>query len=125
MTETKPILREFVDWFEAAYLDAEVGAASEFAIKPTQGSMALAEMALDAALHSQEPVMFGSAVPVRSIIRALLLRRAGITLGQLYQRSFSEEQFEALIATVIAVRDSQLLVESQVERPGLDTGADW
>ena len=112
MTETKPILREFVDWFEAAYLDAEVGAASGFAIEPPQASMALAEMALEAALRGTEPVLFASAVPVRSIVSALLRRQAGITLEQLYQRSFSEEQFEALIAAVIAVRDSQLLVES-------------
>jgi hypothetical protein len=121
-TTTSPIkclLQEFVGWLETAYGSAGRGAASEFAIAPPSSTMAIAEGALEAALNGGGPVHLGSS-SMRSIIGALLLRRAGIELEQVFAGRFTDAQFEKLINTVTIVKNSKLVLEWPVE-PNCDT----
>ena len=120
MTTTKPILQEFVAWLETAYGDAYRGGTSEFAIAPPSSTMAIAEGALVAALNGGGPVYLGSSSPMRSIIGALLLRRAGIELEQVFAGRFTDDQFEKLTNTVTIVKNSKLVLEWPVE-PDCDT----
>jgi hypothetical protein len=107
---------------ETAYGNAERGAASEFAAEPPPGELVLAEMALQAALDGDRPVIFGSSLPVRSVVSALVLRRAGVTLEDIFRGNLSDSQFTALADTLRAVRMSKLMIESPDGQPGADAG---
>jgi len=72
---------------------------------------------LDAALKGGGPVLFASSEPVKAVIARLVLRRAGITLDQVFQARFTEDDFHALTNAVMTVKTSGLLVESPVEQP--------
>jgi len=121
---TKPILGEFVSWLETAYGDAQRGAASEFALEAPASVMALPECALELALSSEQPVFLASDVPVRSIISALLLRRAGIKLQQVFRAELTDAHFDALAEVLKTVKTSKLVVESPDEQPGSNASAD-
>ena len=107
----KSILREFVFWMESAYGKGNRVAASEFAVEPSPGTMALPECALELALASKRPVLLSTTVPLKSVLTALVLRRAGIKLEQIFQGKIDEDQFEALIGAVTTVIASSLVVE--------------
>jgi hypothetical protein len=124
MTETRPILREFVAWMEGAFGNAERGAASEFGVELPPDSLGVAQIALEAALDGDRPVLLGSSLPMRSIIGPLILRRAGVTLDDIYRGCLSDAQFTALADTLRAVKMSKLLIESPFEQPGFDAGAE-
>jgi hypothetical protein len=124
MTAIKPILRQFVSWMENVYGHLNQGAASEFALEPPASVMALPECALELALSSKRPVFLASTVPVRSIISALFLRRAGITMQQVFRAELTEEHFDALADALGTAKNSRLLIEMQVEQPGPDACAD-
>jgi hypothetical protein len=78
MTETKPILRQFVSWLEAAYGQPAQATAAEFGVEPPPESLAMAEVALEAALGSQRPVFLATSASIKSLLAALVLRRAGV-----------------------------------------------
>lgn len=61
--------------------------------------------------------------PVKSVIGALVMRRAGVKLADVYQGEFSDAQFAALTDNVMAVKTSILLVKSPVDQLGLDASA--
>jgi hypothetical protein len=69
MTETKPILREFVSWLETAYGQPERATAAEFGIEPPPESLAMAEVALEAAIGSQGPVLLATSGSIQSLPR--------------------------------------------------------
>ena len=128
-TAPRPInrtLHEFIDWLEAThfaanYGGAERGAASEFAVEPSPNMMALPECALELALNSDRPVVLAtSAVSVKSVISALILKRAGIKLERVFQGDFTDAEFDALTDTVRAFAKSKLLVELPVDRLDAD-----
>lgn len=116
----KSILRKFVTWLEFAYGDAEWGAASEFAMEPPPEALVMAEIAMEASLKLKRPILFATDSSVKSVIGALVMRRAGVKLEQVYQGEFSDAQFEALTDNVMAVKTSILLVEPPVDQLGLD-----
>jgi hypothetical protein len=124
MTETKPILREFVAWLETAFGNAERGAASEFGVELPPDSLGVAEIALAVALNGDRPVLLGSSLPMRSIVAALVLRGAGIKLEQVFQGTLTDDQFERLANVLMEVKKSKLLIESSDGQPGADAGAD-
>jgi hypothetical protein len=127
MKDTRPVkfvLKEFVAWLETAYGNAVRGAASEFGMDLPPDSLGVAEIALVAALNGDRPVLLGSSLPMRSIIGPLILRRAGITLDDIYRGCLSDAQFTALADTLRAVKMSKLLIESPDGQPGADAGAD-
>jgi hypothetical protein len=119
----KPLLREFVAWLETAFGNAKRGAASEFAVELPPESLVVADVALEAAVNGDRPVIFGSSLPMRSIIGSLILRRAGVTLDDIYRGCLSDAQFTALAHTLRAVKMSKLMIESPFEQPGFDAGA--
>ncbi len=123
MTAIRPILRAFVTWMESSYGTPSQGATSEFAVEPSDEIMTMAELALASAVTGQRPVLFSADVPERSIIAALVLRRAGVTRAQLYQGSFSDEQFEELTDAVRTVKLSKLIVGLPAEKVGADASA--
>ena len=123
MTATKPILQEFVAWLETAYGNAERGAASEFGMELPPDSLGVAQIALEVALDGDRPVLLGSSLPMRSIVAALLLSRAGIRLDDIYRGCLSDAQFTALADTLRAVKMSKIMIESPFEQPGFDAGA--
>ena len=117
MTETKPILREFVRWLEAAYGHPERAAASEFGVEPSPESLAMAEVAMEAAIRSQKPVFLGTSGSIESALAALVLRRAGVTLKQVFEGNLRDEQFGALADALRAVRASGLMIETPDGQP--------
>jgi hypothetical protein len=117
MTALKPILPEFVSWLDTAYGDAQRGAASEFAVEPSTETMAIAEVALEAAVNGDRPVLFATSGPVKPVIAALVLRRAGIELEQVFRAELTEEHFDALADAVRTAKNSRLLIESPVQEP--------
>jgi hypothetical protein len=112
MTGTKPILREFVSWLEAAYGQPEQATVSEFGVEPPPESLAMAEVALDAPITSQQPVLLATSGSIKSLLAALILRRAGVDLGQVFQGNLSDEQFAALADALRTVRMSKLMIET-------------
>jgi len=112
MTATKPILKEFVAWLETAFGNAERGAASEFGMELPPDSLGVAQIALEVALDGDRPVLLGSSLPMRSIIGPLILRRAGVTLDDIYRGCLLDVQFTALADTLRAVKMSKLMIES-------------
>jgi hypothetical protein len=121
MIPMKSILQGFVGWLELAYGNAERGAASEFAIEPPPGALAVAQVALDAAVNSEQPVVLGTSVPVKAVIAALVLRRAGVTLEEVFQGSLTDGQFTALADALRALRMSGLMVEMPDHQPKIET----
>lgn len=111
MTETKPILQEFVSWLEAAYGHPARATASEFGVEPPGESLAMAEVALEAAVSSQQPVLLASSWSVKSLVAALVLRRAGVKLEQVFRGNLSDEQFGALADALRTVKVSKLMIE--------------
>jgi rhodanese-related sulfurtransferase len=109
---------------EGAYGSAERGAASDFGMELPPDSLGVAQIALAIALDGDRPVLLGSSLPMRSIIAALLLSRAGIRLDDIYRGCLSDAQFVALADTLRAVKMSKLLIESPDGQPGADAGAD-
>ena len=80
-------------------------------MEPSPATMALPECALELALASKRPVLLSTTVPVKSVLAALVLKRAGIRMEQVFQGEMTEEQFEALIDAVGTVIASSLVVE--------------
>jgi hypothetical protein len=111
----KSVLREFVFWLEASYGNQKLGDASEFAVEPSAGTMALPECALELALSSKRPVLLSTTVPMKPLLAALVLKRAGIKLEQVFQGKIDEDQFEALIDAVGTVIKSSLVIELPLE----------
>lgn len=112
MTETKPILREFVSWLETAYGQAERATASEFGVEAPPESLVMAEVALEAALDSQRPVFLATSASIKSLLAALVLRRAGVKLEQVFRGNLSDEQFGALADALRTVKMSKLMIET-------------
>jgi hypothetical protein len=116
MTETKPILREFVSWLETAYGQPERATAAEFGIEPPPESLAMAEVALEAAIGSQGPVLLATSGSIQSLLAGLVLRRAGVNVEQVFQGNLSDEQFDALADALRTVRMSKVMIEIPGER---------
>ncbi len=125
MTTVKPILQEFVGWLETAYGNAERGAASAFAHQPLPGELAMAEVALGAAVDGDRPVLLATSSPMECVIAGLVLKRAGVSLDAIFGGGLTDEQFQRLADTLMEVKTSKLLIESPVEQPGFDAGADY
>lgn len=117
----KPILEEFLEWLERSLGHGQPGVASEFAVEAPPEALAVAQVAVDAAVNSGQPVLLGSSVPVKVVIAALLLRRAGITLEEVFQGRLSGGQFMALADALRALRRSRLMIEMPGEQPGIET----
>jgi hypothetical protein len=109
---------------EGAYGDADQGTRSEFAHHPPPGELALAGVALEAAVKGDRPVLLATSWPIKSVIAALVFRRAGVRLEQVFEGSFTDDQFERLANVLVEVKKSKLLVESPDEQTGADAGAD-
>jgi hypothetical protein len=120
MTETKPILREFVSWLEDANGHPARATASEFGVEPPGESLAMAEVALEAATNSQRPVFLATSASIKSLLAALVLRRAGVKLEQVCQGNLSDEQFGAIADALRAVKMSKLMIETPAWRPASD-----
>lgn len=117
----KPILGEFLEWLERFFGQGQSGVASEFAIDPPPEAVAIAQVAVDAAVNSGQPVILGTSVPARAVIAAMLLRRAGITLEEVFQGSLTDGQFTALADTLRALRKSKLMIEMPDHQPVIET----
>jgi hypothetical protein len=129
-TAPQPInrtLHEFIDWLEATHFaanhgGAERGAGSEFAVEPPPDVMPLPECALELALNSDQTVVLSTtSVSVKSVISALILKRAGIKLERVFQGDFTDAEFDALTDTVGAIAKSKFLVELPVDRLDADS----
>lgn len=112
MTETKPLLQEFVSWLETAYGQAERATASEFGAEAPPESLVMAEVALEAAVSSQRPVLLATSCSLKSLLAGLVLRRAGVNLEQVFQGDLTDEQFVALADALMAVKMSKLMIET-------------
>lgn len=121
MTETKPILREFVSWLETAYGQAEGSTTTEFGVEPPPETLAMAEVALKAALGSQRPVLLATSWSMKSLLAALVLRRAGVRLEQVCQGNLSDEQFGALADALRTVKMSKLMIDAPDGQPAFET----
>ncbi|MDH7503202.1 MAG: hypothetical protein QHJ82_10910 [Verrucomicrobiota bacterium] len=121
MTETKPILREFVSWLETAYGQAEGSTTTEFGVEPAPETLAMAEIALEAAITSQLPVLLATSGSIRAVVAGLVLNRAGIKHAQVFQGKLSDEQFRALADALRTVKMSKLIIEMPNGLPGSET----
>lgn len=121
MTATKPILQEFLTWMEVAYGHPEGGTSSEFVVQPPPETLAFAEMALEAALRGDRPVVLGTDVTVKSVLGALVLKRAGVKVEHVLEGCLTEDQFVALADTLREVKNSRLLLELRIEKPVAST----
>jgi uncharacterized protein (DUF433 family) len=115
----KPVLEEFLEWMESSFGNGQRGAASEFAVEPPPRALAVAQVAVDAAVNGGQPVLLGTSVPVRAVIAALLLRRAGITREEVVEGSMDDRQFTALADALRALRTSRLMIEIPEHQPGI------
>jgi hypothetical protein len=119
LSPTKPILREFVDWLEESHTHPSQGRTSEFAARPSPEMLAVPQCAFDYALSSNRPALLATgAGSLKPVIAALILKRSGIEMKQVFQGGFTDDQFEALTETVRAVKNSKLLMEIPVEQTG-------
>jgi len=112
MVQMSLLLFEFVQWVESSYGHPQNRKSSDFAIEPPQGTLAMAEMAFEAGLNSNTPVILTIGIPLKSIIASLVLRRAGIKIEQIYKGNFTDEQFDALTSTLTKLRKSNLVIIS-------------
>jgi len=85
----------------------------------------MVQIAMEASLKLNRPILFATEAPVKSVIGALVLGRSRVTLEQVFEGSFSDAQFEALTDNVMAVKTSILLVKSPVDQLGLDASANY
>ena len=116
---TKTILCEFVEWLEESQMCPSQGRKSEFAAQPSPEMLALPQCAFDYALSTNRPALLSTgAGSLKPVIAALILKRSGIELEQVFQSGFTDDQFEALIDIVGAVKNSKLMIEI----PGDQTG---
>ena len=106
------LLFEFVRWLESSYGHSQNGKLSDFAIEPPPETLAMAEMAFEAGLNCDQPVVLTTVIPIKSIIASLVLRRAGITTEQIYEGNFTDQQFAALTSTLTKLRKSNLVIIS-------------
>jgi hypothetical protein len=117
----KPVLEGFLEWMERSFGQGQRGAASEFAVEPPPGALAVAQVAVDAAVNGGRPVLLGTSVPVRAVIAALVLGRAGLTREEVFQGSMNDRQFAALADALRALKGSKLLIEMPDHQPGIGT----
>jgi hypothetical protein len=75
----------------------------------------MAEVALEAALSSQRPVLLATSWSVKTLLAALVLRRAGVKLEQVFRGDLTDEQFGALADSLRTVKMSRLMVETPFE----------
>jgi len=71
----------------------------------------MAEVALEAAVSSQKPVLLATSGSMKPLLAALVLRCAGITLEQVFEGNLSDQQFGALADALRAVKMSKLMIE--------------
>lgn len=76
---------------------------------------------MDAAVNGGQPVLLGSSVPVKAVIAALVLRRAGVTLEEVFDGRMSDRQFTALADALRALRKSKLMIEMPDHQPVIET----
>lgn len=112
MTGTKPILREFVNWLENVYGHPERAADSEFGLEPPPEPLAMAEVALEAAIGRQLPVLLATSGSVKAVIAGVVLRRAGVRLEQVFEGNLSDDHFRALADALQTVSMSKLMIEA-------------
>lgn len=117
----KPVLEAFLEWMERSYGHGQPGAASEFAVEAPPEAMAVAQVAVDAAVNGEQPVLLGTSVSVKAVIAALVLRRAEVTLEEVFDGRMSDGQFTALADALRALRMSRLMVEMPNGLPGSET----
>ena len=108
-----------MSWLETAYGNAGRGAASEFAVQPPPGELAMAEVALEAAMKGERPVLLAASSPIECVVAGLVFKRAGLTLEQVFQGSFTDDQFERLAGVLMEIKASKLMVELPPERVAL------
>lgn len=113
----KPVLEAFLEWMECSFGHGQSDPASEFAIEPPPDALVVAQVAVDAALYGDHPVVLGTSVPVRAVIAALLLRRVGITREEVFQGRMNDRQFTALADALRALRGSKLMIEMPEHQP--------
>ena len=113
------MLREFVDWLEESHMHPRQGRTSAFAMVPSPEMLAVPQCALDYALNTNRPALLSTgADSLKPIIAALVLRRAGIELEQVFQGGFTDDQFTALTDTVRTVKNFKLMIEMPVDQTG-------
>jgi len=78
----------------------------------------MAEVALEAAVNGDRPVLLATSWPMKSVIAALVFNRAGVRLEQVFQGTLTDDQFERLANTLTDVKKSKLLIESPDGEPG-------
>ena len=75
-------------------------------------------------MNGKHLVYLATTWPVKSVIATLVLQRAGVSRAQIFQGSFTEEQFESLTVVVKTLKESKLVIESSVGQSGSDARAD-
>lgn len=111
MNAIKPLLVEFVDWLESTCCNRNNSTASEFALEPPAEALNMAEIAMEAAISSGQPVWFSTHAPIRSIVGALVRRRARITLDDLFQDRLTDQQFDSLEYVLRSMKNVRLLID--------------
>ena len=112
MVQMSLLLFEFVRWLESSYGHPQNGKLSDFAIEPPPETLAMAEMAFEVAINSNSTVSLATQVSLKSIVSFLILHRAGITIDQIYEGNFTDDQFDALTYTLTTLRKSNLVIIS-------------
>ena len=112
MVQMSLLLVEFVRWLESSYGNPQNGKLSDFAIEPPPETLAMAEMAFEVAINSNSTVSLATQVSLKSIVSFLILHRAGITIDQIYEGNFTDDQFDALTYTLTTLRKSNLVIIS-------------
>jgi len=117
MIQMSLLLFEFVQWIESSYGHLQSGKLSDFAIEPPPETLVMAELAFEAGLNSEHPVVLSTDFPVRSIISSPVLTRAGVKLEDIFLGRLTDEQFESLAEILMKVKRSKLLIHGALLIP--------
>lgn len=110
----KRLLLQFVSWLEQVYFQ-RCPCGSEFEHQLSPVVVIKAEVALEWALASRRPVtLFTSTVSAGTVVAALVLRRAQVSIDNVFKGDLDDNSFDRLTRCLAAISQSGLrLVEGE------------
>ena len=96
---------------ESSYGNPDNGKQSEFTNKAPEEVIAMAEIAVEAGLNSEMPLVFSADFPFRSIIGTLVLDRAGVKKEEIFQGKLTDDQVDNLAKVLSKIAESKLMIQ--------------
>lgn len=104
MSILKSLLHDFIGWVECLHSDPRrAPVVSDFSRPIPAEELAHAQAVLEFAIESDLRVILFANQPLRSVIGALVLGKANMTISDVRRGNFSDEEFARLTEAVSAV----------------------